>query len=209
MCGGAYNDNFLSIILGYSVTVSGTEIVAATAHPFLMYLFILKKGELAKVERQVWTHSLSYPEAYCLLSFVGTSRASSLVFCLKQILDLQIISESPVPWYVEGRGSIDCTRITWHKPQIDPKGGPQNSATYKTHRENVSRCVPSASEEMKMSDSYLVDKWQRVLSDPLRLLRSYLTPHPTYLSRTINHDIVHFDLVNKGKKTFHFWVPIC
>lgn len=53
MCGGAYNDNFLSVILGYSVRVSGKEIVTATAHPFLLYLFILKKGELAKVERQV------------------------------------------------------------------------------------------------------------------------------------------------------------
>lgn len=50
MCVDAYIDNFLSIILGYSVKVSGTEIVAATAHPFLLYLFILKK---AKVERQV------------------------------------------------------------------------------------------------------------------------------------------------------------
>lgn len=53
MCVGAYNENFLSIILDYLPRVSGIEIVTATAHPFLLYLFILKKGELAKVERQV------------------------------------------------------------------------------------------------------------------------------------------------------------
>lgn len=52
MCVGAYNENFLSIILGYLARVSGTEIVTATAHPFLLYLFILEKGELVKVERQ-------------------------------------------------------------------------------------------------------------------------------------------------------------
>lgn len=52
MCVGAYNENFLSIILGCLARVSGTGIVTATAHPFLLYLFILKKGELAKVERQ-------------------------------------------------------------------------------------------------------------------------------------------------------------
>lgn len=52
VCVCAYNENFLSIILGYLARVSGTEIVTATAHPCLLYLFILKKGELAKVERQ-------------------------------------------------------------------------------------------------------------------------------------------------------------
>lgn len=52
MCVGAYNEKFLSIILCCLARVSGTGIVTATAHPFLLYLFILKKGELAKVERQ-------------------------------------------------------------------------------------------------------------------------------------------------------------
>lgn len=52
MCVGAYNENFLSIILGYLARVSGTGIVTATAHPFLFYLFVLKKGKLVKVERQ-------------------------------------------------------------------------------------------------------------------------------------------------------------